>query len=82
MCGENIKKPVAFPWRHIAKEAACNAGDRFDPFVRKIPRRRNQQATPVFLPVKSPGQRSLAGYSLWYLKSQTQLSDEKNNTAF
>ena len=38
----------------------------FDPWVvRKIPWRRKQQPTPVFLPGKSHGQRSLAGYSSW-----------------
>ena len=35
----------------------------FDPWVGKIPWRRNWQPTPVFLPGKSHGQRSLAGYS-------------------
>ena len=33
--------------------------------VRKIPWRRKWQPTPVFLPGKSHGQRSLAGYSSW-----------------
>ena len=32
----------------------------FDPWVRKIPWRRKQQPTPVLLPGKSQGQRSLA----------------------
>ena len=36
----------------------------FDPWVGKIPWRRKWQPTPVFLPGKSHGQRSLAGYSL------------------
>ena len=35
----------------------------FDSWVRKIPYRRKWQTTPVFLPGKSHGQRSLAGYS-------------------
>ena len=35
----------------------------FDAWVRKIPWRRAWQATPVFLPSESHGQRSLAGYS-------------------
>ena len=34
---------------------------RFDPWVRKIPWRRAWQPTPVILPRKSHGQRSLAG---------------------
>ena len=36
---------------------------RFDPWVRKIPWRRKWQPTPVFLPRKSHGRRSLVGYS-------------------
>ena len=36
----------------------------FDPGVGKIPWRRNCQPTLVFLPGKSHGQRSLAGYNL------------------
>ena len=35
----------------------------FDPWARKIPRRRAWQPIPVFLPGESRGQRSLAGYS-------------------
>ena len=37
----------------------------FYPLVRKIPWRRKWQPTPVFLPGKSHGQRSLSGYSPW-----------------
>ena len=39
----------------------CRCG--FDPWVRKIPWRREWQNTPVFLPGEFHGQRSLAGYS-------------------
>ena len=38
---------------------------RFDPWVEKIPWRRKWQPTPVFLPGKSHGLRSLVGYSPW-----------------
>ena len=38
---------------------------RFNPWVGKIPWRRNWQPTPVFLPGESHGQRSLEGYSPW-----------------
>ena len=38
---------------------------RINPWVRRIPWRRKWQPTPVFLPGKSHGQRSLAGYSPW-----------------
>ena len=34
-----------------------------DPWVGKIPWKKAQQPTPVFLPGESHGQRSLAGYS-------------------
>ena len=37
----------------------------FDSWVRKIPWRRKWQPTPVFLPVKSHGQRNLVGSSPW-----------------
>ena len=37
----------------------------FNPLVVKIPWRRKWQPTPVFLPGKSHGQRSLVGYSPW-----------------
>jgi len=47
------------------KEFACNAGPRFDPWIGKIPWRREQQPTPVFLPGEFHGQRSLADYSPW-----------------
>ena len=38
---------------------------RFNPWVGKIPWRRKWQPTPVFLPERSYGERSLAGYSPW-----------------
>ena len=38
---------------------------RFNPWVGKIPWKRAEQSTPVFLPGESHGQRSLAGYSPW-----------------
>ena len=40
----------------------------FDSWIRDIPWRRNWQPTAIFLPGKSHGQRSLAGYSPWGLK--------------
>ena len=38
---------------------------RFDPWVRKIPWRRDWQPTPVLLPGEFHGQRNLAGYGPW-----------------
>ena len=37
----------------------------FNPWVRKIPWRRKWQPTPILLPEKSHGWRSLVGYSPW-----------------
>ena len=37
----------------------------FDPWVRKMPWRREWQPTPVFLPGESHGRRSLESYSPW-----------------
>ena len=47
-----VKNPPANVRRH-----------RFNPWVGKIPWRRKWQPTPVFLPGKSHGQRSLGGYN-------------------
>ena len=49
------------------KESACNAGDPGS-LPGKIPWRRKWQPTPVFLPGKSHGQRSLLGFSPWCCK--------------
>ena len=60
-----------FAWRFpkglSVKESTCQCRSRwrcgFDPWVGKIPWRRKQQPTPVFLPGESHGHRSLVGYS-------------------
>ena len=49
-----------------SKECTCQFRRwRFDPWAGKIPCGRKWQPTPEFLPGKSHGQRSLAGYSPW-----------------
>ena len=56
----------------VEKTPPANTGDMrhgFDLWVRKILWRRVWQTTPVFLPGKSHGQRSLVGYTLWGQKS-------------
>ena len=56
------------PWYLSGKESACNAGDTdvdSIPGVGMIPSRMKWQLSPVFLPRKSHGQRSLAGYHPW-----------------
>ena len=56
---------VGFSWWLNGKESTCQCRRcRFDPWVRKIPWQRKWQLTPVLLPGKSHGQKSLAGYSL------------------
>jgi len=49
---------------YMYMEPACQCRRcKFDPWVEKIPWRRKWQPTPVFLPGKSLGQKSLVGYS-------------------
>ena len=54
-------------WWLSGKKSACQCrshrGHEFNPWVRKIPWKMKWQPNPVFLPEKSHGQRSLAGYS-------------------
>ena len=55
----------------MVKNPSASAGDARDMgliWVRKIPWSRKWQPTPVFLPEKSLGQRSLLGYSPWGYK--------------
>jgi len=50
----------------VVKNPPANAGDVGSiPGLGRFPWRRNWQPIPVFLPGKSHGQRSLAGYSPW-----------------
>ena len=55
---------MASPVGQMVKNLQCGR-PRFDPWVGKIPWRREWQPTPVSLPGKSHGQRSLVGYSPW-----------------
>ena len=56
-------------WWLSGKESACQCRRckrcGFDFWVGKIPWRKKWQHTPVFLPGKFHGQRSLVGYSPW-----------------
>ena len=63
----SIRCPIPqVPWWLSGRESTCQfRRHRFDPWVGKIPWRRKWQPILVFLPGKSHGQRSLAGYSLW-----------------
>ena len=58
-----------FPVWSAGEESTFNAGDASSiHWVGKIPWRRKWQPTPVCLPEKSCGQRSLVGYSPWGCK--------------
>ena len=50
----------------------------FNLWVGKIPWRMKWQPTPVFLPEKSHGQRSLVGYSSWGHK-ESDMTEQLNN---
>ena len=56
---------LGFPGGTSGKELTCQCGrckrHRFNSWVGKIPWRRKWQSTPLFLPGKSHGQRSLLG---------------------
>ena len=58
---------VAQSWTRLKRLSISSQYRRhwFHPCVGKIPWRRKWQPTPVFLPGKSHGQRSLIGYSPW-----------------
>ena len=70
---------VGLPLWLSGNESACQCRrGGFDPWIGKIPLRRKWQPTPVFLPGKSHGQRSLAGYSQgvgknWIQQSESQI---------
>ena len=58
-----------FPGGMLVKNPPANAGDlSLIPGLGSFPWRRKWQSTPVFLPGKSHGQRSLAGPSPWCCK--------------
>ena len=52
-------------WLSDKESTCCFRRCGFNPWVRKIPWRRKWQPTPVLLPGKSHGQRSLSDYSPW-----------------
>ena len=62
--------------RWLGKECTCQwrrcKNNRFDPWVGKNPWRRKWHPTPVFLPGKCQGERSLAGY-MGVTRNQTRL---------
>ena len=83
------------PWWSGGKDSACQCRRhkrcRFNPWVRKIPWSRKWQPSPVSLPGKSHGQRSLVGYSPWshkeldmteHMHKETQWNTKLHTTDF
>ena len=67
------------PWWLSDKESTSQCRrPRFNPGIEKIPWRRKWQPTPVFLPGKSHGQRSLVGYSPWGCE-ELNVTKRRNN---
>ena len=65
-CGNKAKQTMeaGLPWWLSGKEPASQCRRHgFYPWVKKMPWRRKWQPTPIFLPGKYHGQRSLVGYS-------------------
>ena len=58
-------KPGYFPGGSNGSVCLQCGRPGFDPWIQKIPWRRKWQPTPVLLPGKFHGWRSLAGYSPW-----------------
>ena len=77
-----VKKPLTvLPRWRSGKGLACQCRRHgFNPWVQKIPWSRRWQPTPVFLPGKSHGQRSLAATIHEITKSQTQLEGTHTHT--
>ena len=66
-----------FPSGASGREPACQCRrckrHGFNPWVGKIPWKRAQQPTPVFLPGEFHGQRNLVGYSPWGRKESDMI---------
>ena len=74
---------MVFPGGSVVKNPPAKQKTRrrhgFNPWVGNIPWRRKWQPTPVFLPEKFHGQRSLAGYSPWGHKESDTTEWLNNN---
>ena len=67
-CCVLLRKPPGFhrlPWWPVVKNTPAMRRCRFSPWAGKSPCRRKWQPTPVFLPGKFHGQKSLVAYSPW-----------------
>ena len=80
-----VMNSVSFPGGANGKKKTNSQHRRykrhqFHPWGQKIPWRRAQQPTPVFLPGESHGQKSQAGYSLWGHKELDMTEATQYNT--
>ena len=75
---------IGLSWRLRGKKKKKCRRCGFDPWVGKIPWRLKQQSTPVFLPGKSHGKRSLAAYIPWGHKrvGHELVTKEQHNNFF
>ena len=65
-----------FPCGTVAKSPSANRRHEFDPWVEKIPWRRNWQPTPALWPGEFHGSKTLASHTVREVtKSGTRLSD-------
>ena len=63
-----------FPCSSESKESTCNVGDRVQYLDLNDPLEKGMATTPVCLPGKAYGQRSLEDHSSWGHKESTQLN--------
>ena len=56
---------VGFPCGSVVRNPPAMQEPQVQSLGQEVPWRRKWQLTAVFFPEKSPGQRNLAGYSLW-----------------
>ena len=70
-----------FPGGSVVKNYPANAGDMGSVSEsERSPGKEKGNFTPVFLPGKSHGQRSLAGFSLWGHKESDTTEQQNNNS--
>ena len=73
-------KLIGLPWWVSVKEFACQCRRHgFNPWVGKIPWRKEWEPSPVLLSGEFHGQRSLAGYSPWDHKESDTTQQLNNN---
>ena len=81
-----LSRKISLPRWLSGQESTCQCRrhkrHQFNPWVRKIPWKRKWQPTPVFLPGKSHGQKSLVDYSSWGHKESDMTEQLSTNPCF